>query len=243
MELLSTFYYQQGNNKISLLLQQYHYRKVNVLFSCICNGRGQMAERAARYMAGQLLQWFRALPLNKICRGKGKELAGIGEGLRKAIRRADRELENSGVAAGRDKVELTGIFCLRDRCLTFRRGTGHICLINKAFGQVHIRPVYEEECVGELFNNNIGEGELFIGNVEIKDKNNYIEEWVLESDIVLLLSSESFWKEVTEEMIKDGLSAEAVGTEEQMDRHLKEIGREAQRRGGENMGAVLLRTL
>ncbi len=245
MELLSTFYYQQENNRISLLLQQYHYRKVNVLFSCICSGRGELAERAARYMTEQLLRWFRSLPLSKICRRKGKELAGIGEDLRKVIWRTDRELESSRMMAGRDKIDLTGIFCLQDRCLMLHRGTGHICLINKAFGRVHIHSVYEDMCGSKHLNHKIQEQDISAENTELGNKNSLsidMEEAFLESDIVLLLASASFWMGVTEEMIKDGLSAEAVGTEEQMERHLKEIGREAERCGGENMGAVLLRT-
>ena len=43
-------------------------------------------------------------------------------------------------------------------------------------------------------------------------------------------------------MIKDGLAVREVVTEEQMDRHMRELGKEGERLGGVDMGAVLLRT-
>lgn len=218
MELLSACYYQQGRNGISLLLQKFRYRQVQILFTCICAGNGSSADREGSYMAEKILHWFRNLDFKYIMRKPEKGLMRLEESLYKAVYRTDGELEYSGMAGENRKVDVAGIFCIENRYVMFRRGAGHVCLVNTAFGRVHIRHMCRME-----------------------DRIS-IEQGVMQPDIVMLFSMDVFCRYVTDKMIEDGLAVGEVVTEEQMSRHIRELGKEGERFGGTNMGAVLLRT-
>ena len=139
MELLSACYYQRGRNDASLLLQKIRYRQVQILFTCICAGTGNGAGRAGSYMAEQILHWFRNLDIKDIFRKPEKGLMRLEESLCKAVYRTDGELEYSGMMGEERKVNVVGMFCIENRYVMFRRGAGHVCLVNTAFGRVHIR--------------------------------------------------------------------------------------------------------
>lgn len=225
MELLSACYYQQGKNEVSLLLQKYRYRQVQILFTCICAGTGTNAGRAGGYMSEQILQWFRELHFKKVFRNPVKSMDRLEESLYEVIQRTDGELENSHIMGKDKKVDLAGIFCIENRYVMLCRGAGRICLVNTAFGRVHIQHMHIRHM-----------------HMEGKEGAMVMEQGILQPDIAVLFSMESFYQYVTEEMIRDGLAVREVVTEEQMDRHMRELGKEGERLGGVDMGAVLLRT-
>jgi len=218
MEFLSACYLQQGKNAVSLLLQQYCCRQSQVLLGCVCVGEGADAARAGGYMAEQVLQWFRGLPLKKLSRNQERAMGNLEEALCVTLRRIDCGLEYSMAAGGR-RAGFAGVLCIGDRYLLLRRGAGRICLINRAFDRVHIR---------------------WFGGDPAEES--YMERGILQPGLCLLSASEGFFDHVTERMIGEGLSVSEFETEKQMDRHLKELAGEGERRGGSNMGAVLMRT-
>lgn len=219
MLFLSACYLQQGRNAASLVLQQYRCRHSQVFFGCVCVGAGENGAREGGYMAEQILQWFRGLPIKKLLKNREKAMDRLEEELGGTLRRIDAGLENSGMAAGGAETGFAGILCLEDSYLMLRRGAGGICLVNRVFGRVHIRRFGAGAAGGY-----------------------YAEQGILQPDICLLCASEGFFGHVTEGMIADGLSAAEVETEKQMERHLRELAAEGGRRGGSDMAAVLMRT-
>lgn len=227
MQFLSVDYWQQagGWNASGLLLQQYVCEGVCVHFSCVCQGQDGDA-RAGGYMTEQLLRWFRGLSLKKLARKPEKALRESEAGLRRIIMRTDDELAAAGQEAGFEgtpiaedrEASLAGIFCVGEEFIYFCRGEQRIYLINTGFGRAHIRRLGME-----------GRGLFF-------------QRGTLQPDIGLLFAVGSFWERVTEQMMKEGLAVWDVVTEEQMSRHLNELGEEAQRQGGKDMAAIFVRT-
>lgn len=223
MKFLSADYWQQDRNENAsgLLLQQYVCGGIRVHFSCVC--RGQAGDgRAGGYMTEHFLWWFRGLSLKRLTRKPEKALKEAETGLRRIIMRADGELADAGLArtglARAGKTALAGIFCVGEEFFYFCRGDQRIYLINTGFGRAHISRLGMER-----------EGLFF-------------QRGILQPDVGLLFVVGSFWEHVTEQMIKEGLFVGEVVTEEQMRKHLNELGEEAQRQGGKDMAAVFVRT-
>lgn len=223
MHFLSTDYWQQDQhgNESGLLLQQYVCEGVCLHFSCVCRGQG--GDRAGGYMTEQLLRWFREISLKRLTRKPEKALEEAQVGLRKVILRTDDELADAGLAgdrtAGTGATALAGVFCAGEDFFYFCRGGQRIYFINTGFGHAHIRRLGAEG--GGLF----------------------FQRGILQPDIGLLFAVDSFWEHVSEGMIKEGLFVRELVTEEQMRRHLNELGEEAQRRGGKDMAAIFVRTV
>jgi len=114
------------------------------------------------------------------------------------------------------QVSFAGIFCLGEHFLLFGRGNAGIRLLNHGI---------RKTCVG----NPIGCGE------ELQ-----IKQGVMEPGIGLLLATNSFYRNVEEDAMREGLSVEEVLNGIQTEKHLRELGRAAERAGGGNMAAVLL---
>jgi len=229
MEYLSVCYLEQGENSASLLLQQYQYKKAQVLFACICMGEEPNARRAGGYFTEQLLAWFRGLNLKKLFRHRDKGMKNVMKGLFEVVRRVDRELEDSRITAEGEAVSFAGIFCLEDRYLILRRGIGQIVLINTAFQGAYLQFLGRDA------------GGCETGR-EMEVAGMGMEQGIVQPEIGLLLAMKPFYEYVTESMIKEGLAVSQVKTEEQMARHLKELAREGERRGGIALGAILLRS-
>ncbi len=233
MQFLSADYWQQtrNGNASALLLQQYVCEGVRIHFSCVCRGQSG-DERAGGYMTERFLQWFRGLSLKRLTRKPEKALGEAQAGLRRVILRAGDEPAAAGSAgaepagtrsagtglSGAGKAALAGIFCVGEDFFYFCRGEQKIYFINTGFGRAHIRRLGTEG--GGLF----------------------FQRGILQPDIGLLFAVGSFWEHVTEQMIREGLFVREVVTEEQMRKHLNELGEEAQRQGGKDMAAVFVRT-
>lgn len=219
MDFFTACYRQQGENTASLLLQQYQYRHMQIVFACVCTDRGN-GGRAGGYMTERLLAWFRGLNLKNLVRKREKKMDLLLEELTAVVREIDKELEDGGMA-GEGKAGFAGFFCIEDSYIMLCRGGTGICLINTGFGRV---------CLRRLGVNGSGDA-LSSGQGS------------LQPDIGLLLATGSFYEYVTEPMIKEGLFVREISTEKQMERHLTELGREGERQGGLNLGAILLRSV
>lgn len=219
MDFFAAHYRQQGENSPSILLQQYQYKRMQLLFGCICLGSGK-GGRAGGYMTERLLAWFRGLDLRKLRRDREDGMGVLSQRLAAVIGETDRELRDAGLTK-EGEVGLAGILCVEDSYILLRRGRAGICLINTGFGRTCLSRLLEGGNKGALKK---GQGSL-------------------QPELSLLLATESFLCHTTETMLREGLSATEVWTEKRMEKHLAELAGEAGRRGAEDVGAILLRTV
>ncbi len=220
MKFLSASYFRRGKNSTSLLLQQYRYKQAQMIFACLCAGKGKDGDRAGGYMAEQLLQWFRGMHVKKLFKNQDKSMIRLTADLYGVIRRLDRELEDSGMAQRDEETSIAGMICLEDRYMALHRGEGCIRLINTAFGRGHIQNIIGKPEEGGLC----------------------IEQGMLQPGIGLLLAMKVFYACIGNNRIMEGLALDEAVTEEQMDRHLRELAKEGERQGNADMSAILLRT-
>lgn len=64
----------------------------------------------------------------------------------------------------------------------------------------------------------------------------------LEADIELLLATEGFYGVLPETVMKEGLFVREIEEEKQMEKRLRELGRESERLGGTDIGSIMIRT-
>lgn len=216
--ILSACYRRREGGSVPLLLQQYQYKGIQVLFACVF--MGGVAEGAGGYMARQLLEWFRRLDPKKLVRNQERAMAKLSDSLAGVIRRIDGELEGGRMGPEEGRVGFAGIFCLGNDYLMLRRGTQGIYLVNTAFNRAHVQRLHGDWAGGEY----MGQGSL-------------------QPDVGLLFATESFSEHISEAMIKEGLGVGEAAAEEQMGRRLKELVEEGARRGSHGIGAVYLRTV
>jgi len=226
MDYLAGCYRQQSEKAVSLLLQQYQWGKVHMIFACVCGSDergkegGKETEEAGSYMTRQLLKWFRGLEPKKLARNLEKGILSLAESLRERLLQIDQEWK-SKYAEGEVCPDLAGIFCLECNYLLFCRGQAGIYLINTAFGHGHVRRLDKRGSVGGF----------------------EIEQGVLQQDIGLLCATESFFDQVTEKMLSEGLFMGEEATEEQLEKHVRELAGEGERRGGKGIGVIFMKTV
>ncbi len=215
MDFLSSFYRQQSMKAASVLVQQYQWERTHILFACVCTGEGEGTEAAGRYMTGGLLEWFRGLDLKR----PAGSIAVLEEQLRDVVLRIGRERRKGEEEEKTDEFGLAGIFCLEDQCVLFHRGRARIYLLNTAFGRGYARRL---------------DGGKEEGALET-------ERGVLQQDIGMLFATEPFFVRVTEKMLAEGLYVGETVTEEQMEKHLRELAAAGEEKGGQGSGAVYVR--
>ena len=66
---------------------------------------------------------------------------------------------------------------------------------------------------------------------------------LLQTDIGLLLATDTFCTNLDRQELKECLHVEEVQTEERARRHLQELGCRSETRGGHHMGAILIQTI
>lgn len=218
MKFQTACYWQQGENRTSLLLQQYACGTVPVLFSCICGG-GTGTDKAGSYMTEQLLQWFRGLHLKKLTCRPERGLENAESGLRKLIMRTDRELAAAKSGMKKGETACSGILCVEDSFCLFYRGPQRIYLANTCFGRPHIKRL--DRADGRLT----------------------MERGNMQPELGLLFATESFCETLTEQALREVLSVKETDREERLERRLRELGEEAARRGGRDLAAVFVRTV
>ncbi len=267
MDFFAACYRQQGEKSASVLLQQYQYRRKEVVFACVC---GTEQKGAGGYMTERLLAWFRGLDLGKAVRTRERRAERLQGELAEVIEETDRELEGvrlrerelweRGLRAeerserarqkeGKAKRGLPGKG-LRGRGLPegglSEKGQSKSEKVSLAvfFCIEDVYMIFRRGAVGiYLINTAFGRVCLRRLGAGTEEKGIAMELGRLQADIGLLLGTESFYGHVTESMIGEGLFVREIRTEKQTERHLAELAGEAQRQGGSGMGAILLRTV
>lgn len=218
MQFQTAYYWQQGENRTSLVLQQYAYGAVPILFSCICGG-GTESEKAGGYMAERLSQWFRELNLKKLACRPELGLENAESGLRKLIARTDRELAAAKAVPGKSETSFSGILCVEGSFCLFYRGEQRIYLTNTCFGRSYTKRLDKEG--GRLA----------------------LERGTVQPELGLLFATGTFCEKLTEQALREVLSVKEIKGEERLERRLRELGEEAARQGGRDLAAVFIRTV
>lgn len=263
MDFFAACYRQQGEESASVLLQQYQYRQMEVVFACVC---GADRGGAGSYMTERLLAWFRGLDLGRLARSRERQADRVQAKLAEAIEEIDRELlerrlSGKGVWSGKGEPEkalpegeLSGKELPRKELLWEE-------LSEK--GQMEKRQLEKEKvglavflCIEDIYiifrrgrtgicliNTTFGRVCLRRIGTRAEKSGMAMELGRLQADVGLLLGTESFYRHIADSMIREGLSVREIYTEKQMERHLAELAGEAERRGGAGMGAILLRTV
>lgn len=219
-DYITSVYWQREQNDSALLLQHYRYKGVPLCFACICAGEGEAKGRAGAYLTAQLLSWFRALPLRRLAGNPEERMPGLETKLAERIERSKKELRRRGLLE-EEGLDFTGILCAGEYFLLFQEGSCQICLLNRCFDKGHF--------------GRIGEG-------RIPEGSSIFQQGILQRGIGLLLATESFCSKLRDQELEECLHVKTVGTREQADRHLLELGLRAQEQGGRHMAAVFLLT-
>lgn len=151
------------------------------------------------FLTGRLLHWFYREGRRLCGKEKGKNVQEMQESLGRALRQACRE-EKSG-------SDFAGILCVGSRYLLFYRGMQRIYLINTRFLRSNVKL---------LTGPNLGGQE--------KTADFCTEQGVMQTDIGILLALEAFYREITEETLKECLERASISTKEQLTKHLGELG-------------------
>ncbi len=232
MDFLTAYYRQSDAGSVSLLLQQYCLRGRHVCFACLTDDG-----RAGAYMTEQLLFWFRELHDRKLTKSVKSRRGGdrLGKELKKRILRAERELRGSGLLQVAQHVNLVGILCVDEIYLFFQQGARQ-----------------ESDATDMQETVNEGDGGLsgyllntFFGKTSINQLSQpsmLTECGILERDIGILLTTDSFYNILGENTLKGGLCLSALQSTMQVEKYLAELGKEGEHKGGQDMAAVLIKT-
>lgn len=205
-----TGYYRQKEDSTALLLQQYVCRGVPVCFGCVCGGESLEAGITGGSFTGKLLEEFRKLNLPR-------EVKRQPECLKKMERQLYQCRESCAVPPD---FWTAGILCMGEEVLLFYEGAVRIALCNTGFG----RPALQE--IGRNDRTQETELQLQRGSMEV--------------GIGILLASESFYEKIPGEDMGSCLWVKDISNPRQAQKRLQELGRQAQRQGGRQMGALFL---
>ncbi len=236
MDFYTAYYWQQGSERTSLLLQQTRLPKGagTVILGAVCTGESGENERDKTRKRGEgsgwygndrqsgtaalgkkLTDWFYEQVLPACANQQGEVFAGrfLGASFRELSDIFQRERQSAG-----REVSTSGILCIGGKALLFYQGRQRIYLLNKRMGKPHAGLLFGQE-----------KGEVLLG-----------EEVLWEPGACLLLGTEPFYQHLRQQMIADCLGRESVSGEGQAGRCLKELGEYARSRGGRDMGAVFV---
>ena len=224
MHIQTTSYFQPPINHSALLLQHYQVDTVHLCFACICPAENPVMGRSAGYFTEQLLHWFRTLPWSKLSRDPEKHLLRVETKLRKVIERAIKELTSSILFSSEEQLSFAGIFCVDEHFLLFCQGSPEIYLLNRNLGRGTI------QCISEKIFSSADESAAF-------------HHGLLQTDVGLLLASDTFCANVDRQELKECLHVKEVQNEDRARRHLQELGQRGEARGGCHMSAILIQTM
>lgn len=224
MHLQTTSYFQPAINHSALLLQHYTIDTVPLCFACICPAEDPARGRAAAYLTEQLLHWFRNLPWRKLPKDPEKHLLHAETKLQRLIGRTMKELTSSNLLSSKEQLSFAGIFCIDKHFLMFCQGTPQIYLLNRNLGRGAL------QCISDNLSSSDDVPVTF-------------HHGLLQTDIGLLLATDTFCADVDRKELRDCLYVKEVQTGDRARRHLQELGHRSEARGNCHMGAILIQTM
>lgn len=224
MHLQTTSYFQPAINHSALLLQHYTIDTIPLCFACICPAEDPVKGRAAAYLTEQLLHWFRNLPWRKFVKDPEKHLLRTETKLQRVMERTMKELTSSNILFPEEQLSFAGIFCVDEHFLLFCHGTPQIYLLNRNLGRGAL------QCISDNLASSVDESVTF-------------HHGLLQTDIGLLLATDTFCVNVDRQELKDCLYVKEVQTKDRARRHLQELGRRGEVWGNCHMGAILIQTM
>ena len=233
MKYLSSFYWRQKDgipNRTSVLLQQGTCGRNSVLFACVCTDGHTAAGRASGYLTGQLSEWFYRWGMKNLSRGGEKKIREMQEGIAEAVCKIDQELltneKSRGVLCREAAADLAGIVCVEDNFVLFYRGAQRIYHINTKCLRPHLKCLTGEQ-----------ERDIFCRTSHCGGTLN-IKSGVIQPETGILLATESFCKGLEEKMLAECLSVSQLSTQSKLDKHIRELGAEAERAAKQEISDV-----
>lgn len=207
---LMSGHYRQNDDSLSLLLQQYVCDGVPVCLGCICGGEKRESGIKGGMITGWLLKEFRRMHLRKAVSKPNTFLKKLEEKL-KNYWEEHCALQDFWTA---------GIMCIGNDFLLFYKGAVQFFLCNTYFGHPSLQRIGEE-----------GRN----GSEELQFRRGRME-----SDIGILLASESFCRKLSPGELRNCLAVQDITDASQTQKRIKELGSAAEKKGGRNMAAILL---
>ena len=225
MNLVTAAYWQAFQNHSALLLQQYQCQCIPICLFALCPGQNESQGKAGAYLTGQLLQWFRGQPFKRLARNPDKYFPALEQDLEHLLGQLSGDLISGGLAPHLQSFPISGIFCVDDHFLLFSCGGQKIYSLNKNLGHGHV------QCITDPVQN----------EKEAADSL-YIRQGILQRKVGLLFATDTFCRQLTEQDIRECLYVDELCGEDQMRRHLWELGRRGEALGGRDMAAGMLLT-
>lgn len=225
MNLITAVYWQDFQNHSALLVQHYQYKHTPICLFALCAGQNEAQGKAGAYLTGQLLQWFRGQPFKRLVRNPDKYFPSLEENLEHFLGQLNGDLISGGLAPHLQSIPISGIFCVDDRFLLFSGGGQKIFILNKNLGHGHV------QCLTD----HMGDEKTAAGSLNIR-------QGILQCKVGLLFVTDTFYRQLTEQDIRECLYVDELCGEDQMQRHLRELGRRGEALGGRDMAAGMLLT-
>lgn len=225
MNLSTAVYWQNLRNHSALLLQQYQYKGIPICLFVLCPGQNESQGKAGAYLTGQLLQWFRGQSFKRLVRNPDNYFPSLEENLEHFLGRLNGDLISGGLALHSQSTPISGIFCVDDHFLLFSCGGQKIYFLNKNLGHGHV------QCLTDSMENK----KTAAGSLNIR-------QGILQRKVGLLFATDTFCRRLKEQDIRECLYVDELCGEDQMQRHLRELGRRGETLGGRDMAAGMLLT-
>lgn len=203
-------YYRQQEESTALLLQHYICQDVPLCLGCICGGESSEAGIKGGNITRRILERFRSVSMLKAVRRPEKFLTEMGQGF-------DELLDNG---CDNEAFWISGILCVEDKFLMYSAGDVKNSLCNMGFGRPKL---HEIKVTPET------------GNARLQ-----IQKGKMETNIGILLASDSFYRQISQDELENCLAVESIISPVQAQKRIRELGRAAERRGGRDMAAILL---
>ena len=223
MNLITAVYWQTLQNHSALLLQQYQYKSIPICLFALCPGQNKLQGKAGAYLTGQLLQWFRGQPFKRLAQNPDKYFPSLEENLEHFLGQLNGDLVSGGLSSHLQFIPISGIFCVDDHFLLFSCGGQRIFSLNKNLGHGHV------QCLTDYMENE----KTAVGSLNIR-------QGILQRKVGLLFATDTFCRQIAEQDIRECLYVDELCGEDQVQRHLRELGRRGEALGGRDMAAGML---
>lgn len=223
MNFITATYWQSARNNSTLLLQQYQYKHTPLCLITLCDGQNEAQGKAGAYLTGQLLQWFRSLPFSRIIHDPDRSVSALEVYLQDFLPRLQNDLVSCSLLSQTQPLSLSGILCFGDMFLIFSKSNHRIYLLNKGFGQSCIQDLSKEMTTKQDSSDSL-----------------VLRQGILQRDVGILFATETLCRQLTEQEIQECMYVEEIHTEDQVNRHLQELGSRAEALEGRNMAAAFL---